>query len=561
MANGDTKTEAMLNVLGNGGSGDEFRGCCNTKTQQYILDAIDRINNIDPSGGGGDVEYVDLTLTGTSPQGLTVTASKYMDEVLELAEDDKRVIFRITLPSGTGYPTSGTYELPMFNYEDNEKMLAMTVVALGDTLYSIIFGYDLSGIVGDHTNAGIIAIDVVPTGGSGPTVVQTTGTSTTDVMSQDATTKMITQDATNQNSVSIISTSNGYQTIAIGKNARAYQPNSIAIGSGTSTNNSADVTSTYGIAIGSSSHVRSNYGIAIGYNTSAQEESVSLGHSAGVGNSNNSSAKNNVYLGHDAGSATHTYSESVALGHSAQFTRSGEVNIGAGNTTNGYNSTSYRVLGGVHDPVDAHDAATKGYVDAHSGGGSSAIKVLTSADRNWDSTGQGGEPNAIAAWLLDDGWYKVGDLTYTSGGVDNVADVFYTSDNVPSGNLLIEGCIFQVGAYGTIIFALDGSDNVKGNGILTANIDPADGSLTEGEPEPGGGYSPYLLSASMFYWALDELWKCVPMSDSGVPDSSLVGTLGQFYTDIDTMHTYQCTAIDDSDPDEENWLYTWTQRW
>lgn len=52
MASGDTKTEAMLNVLGNGGTGDEFRGCCNTKTQQYILDAIDRINKLDPGGGG-----------------------------------------------------------------------------------------------------------------------------------------------------------------------------------------------------------------------------------------------------------------------------------------------------------------------------------------------------------------------------------------------------------------------------------------------------------------------------------------------------------------------------
>lgn len=62
MASGDTKTEAMLNVLGNGGSGDEFRGCCNTKTQQYILDAIDRINNIQPGGGGINV----VQTTGTS---------------------------------------------------------------------------------------------------------------------------------------------------------------------------------------------------------------------------------------------------------------------------------------------------------------------------------------------------------------------------------------------------------------------------------------------------------------------------------------------------------------
>ena len=60
MASGDTKTEAMLNVLGNGGSGDEFRGCCNTKTQQYILDAIDRINSLDP-GGGSDIPITVLT--------------------------------------------------------------------------------------------------------------------------------------------------------------------------------------------------------------------------------------------------------------------------------------------------------------------------------------------------------------------------------------------------------------------------------------------------------------------------------------------------------------------
>lgn len=57
MANGDTKTEAMLNVLGNGGTGDEFRGCCNTKTQSYILDAIDRINAIQP---GGSSDFNDL---------------------------------------------------------------------------------------------------------------------------------------------------------------------------------------------------------------------------------------------------------------------------------------------------------------------------------------------------------------------------------------------------------------------------------------------------------------------------------------------------------------------
>lgn len=47
MASGDTKTEAMLNALANGGGSEQFRGCCNTKTQNYILGAIDRIQAVE----------------------------------------------------------------------------------------------------------------------------------------------------------------------------------------------------------------------------------------------------------------------------------------------------------------------------------------------------------------------------------------------------------------------------------------------------------------------------------------------------------------------------------
>ena len=47
MASGDTKTEALLDILGNGGDASKYKGCCNTKTQAYILDAIDRIQNVE----------------------------------------------------------------------------------------------------------------------------------------------------------------------------------------------------------------------------------------------------------------------------------------------------------------------------------------------------------------------------------------------------------------------------------------------------------------------------------------------------------------------------------
>lgn len=47
MASGDTKTEALLNILGNGGSYEGISGCGNTKTQDYIIDAIDRIQTVE----------------------------------------------------------------------------------------------------------------------------------------------------------------------------------------------------------------------------------------------------------------------------------------------------------------------------------------------------------------------------------------------------------------------------------------------------------------------------------------------------------------------------------
>lgn len=78
MANGDTKTEALLNILGNGGDASEYRGCCNTKTQQYILDAIDRIESI---GGATDFVGTDGTTDGEHglvPAPTTEDVNKYL---------------------------------------------------------------------------------------------------------------------------------------------------------------------------------------------------------------------------------------------------------------------------------------------------------------------------------------------------------------------------------------------------------------------------------------------------------------------------------------------------
>ena len=87
MASGDTKTEALLNVLGNGGSGDEFRGCCNTKTQQYILDAIDRINSIQPGGGVNVVQTTGTSTTDVMSQNAVTVALASKQDITSISNN------------------------------------------------------------------------------------------------------------------------------------------------------------------------------------------------------------------------------------------------------------------------------------------------------------------------------------------------------------------------------------------------------------------------------------------------------------------------------------------
>lgn len=186
-------------------------------------------------------------------------------------------------------------------------------------------------------------------GGGGITPVQTTGTSTTDVMSQDAITKMIFPDiANNPNKIAINSTFSSSSGLAINGDIETNRYNNIVIG--TDPTNPAHVGSggrDNNILIGNNSYTnKGSYNIALGYGA------------VGTGSINTSS---NVAIGYS--SNTGGYNHCVALGSEALCTRSGEVNIGTSGT-NGYNSTEYRVIGGVHDGQDAHDAVTVGQVNA-----------------------------------------------------------------------------------------------------------------------------------------------------------------------------------------------------
>lgn len=191
-------------------------------------------------------------------------------------------------------------------------------------------------------------------GGGGPTVVQTTGTSTTDVMSQDATTKMIFNDPSTKYQIKIGAGSGvgNSNNVAIGRNATAAYNNSLAVGGYAWTD--------------------ANYTTAVGYMAyGIKEGGTALGYMSSTGNTSTYGTALGAHSNVDG-----TYNYSVALGARSRVTRSGEVNVGTGNGSYGFNSTQYRVIGGVHDPVDNHDAATKGYVDSLVGNIETALHAI-----------------------------------------------------------------------------------------------------------------------------------------------------------------------------------------
>lgn len=172
-------------------------------------------------------------------------------------------------------------------------------------------------------------------GGGGPTVVQTAGTSTTDVMSQNAASSLVYSDITTGNDVCIgvaarVGSGTSAHSVAIGHYADAIGSSAVAIG-GSTNNNSVRARATASSAIAIKGYASGVGSVAIGGDSTLRSDASGKG--------------------------------SIALGAGATATNPGQVDIGTSNTGYGYNSSNYRLISGVYDPQSDHDAATKGYVD------------------------------------------------------------------------------------------------------------------------------------------------------------------------------------------------------
>lgn len=175
------------------------------------------------------------------------------------------------------------------------------------------------------TNITISDENVISASGGGVTVVQTTGTSTTDVMSQKAASDMVYRGGDNTK----IQIGSGANNQLTGDNL------AVAIGSG-------GATQAYSVALGAASGCSASAISSIALQGSAS------GHSA-------------VALGVNSQA---TARGAVAIGRGAYASNVGEINVGCQATSDGYNSSLYRLISGVHDGVNANDAATVGQLNA-----------------------------------------------------------------------------------------------------------------------------------------------------------------------------------------------------
>ena len=183
------------------------------------------------------------------------------------------------------------------------------------------------------------------TAGSAINVVQTTGTSTTDVMSQKAVTDELFYN-------------NAKQKVQIGVGA-----DSSSVG-----NNSS-------IAVGTNSKAKNINSIAIGTTASSlASDGICLGRDS----SSNSSATNSVAIGRLSSA---TAMNAVAIGAKATATQQGQFDISTGSFAWGYNNSNYRLLTGLYDGQSAHDAVTLGQLNTRMGG----LTIVSISQTDYDA--------------------------------------------------------------------------------------------------------------------------------------------------------------------------------
>lgn len=264
---------------------------------------------------GGVSALSTLLHNGNIKNNLTTTTTGFVLDATQ-GKALKDLIDSIAI-SGAGAPTTSTAGTVGKLYEDttNGKLYICT---------------DVTGGVYTWTEVG---------SGGGPTVVQTLGSSTTDVMSQKATTDTIYGE---YGQGIVIGAGPGWDdtigSVALGKNV--------------------NLSDNYGeIGIGNFSSATTTEGISLGYRASSDHHG---GASIGAYSSDDFTHESSDEYGY------------IAVGRNSALTFMSEV-TGESTTIPAFT----RRIVGVKDPVSSQDAATKNYVDTATSGKQDALTAGT----------------------------------------------------------------------------------------------------------------------------------------------------------------------------------------
>lgn len=342
------------------------------------------------SGGGATLFYIsDQSSWATSSQvplyaEKTLTNPIAKPQFMDAAKQGPVILVVVATQDAPTSYYNWDYYTVIFNEDDSMSE------SLGSLHFNVMGHSSFIRFTWDQTT------DPVITGSlSFPNIVQTNGNSTTDVMSQKATTDMLWRDPTTKKTIQYLTykypssnQGNDNNNIYIGNNLTLRETSSctdsVIIGHNASNSGQAG----RAVVVGNNGNAFGEDVVAIGYQPSTfglskQAGSVAVGSNIGnVSGGSVAIGSGAPSYGYSAPSATGAASivigpstaasarSSIALGIYANAVNQGEVNIGITSVTDdytvqryGHNGSSYRTLSGVATPTNDHDATTKEYVD------------------------------------------------------------------------------------------------------------------------------------------------------------------------------------------------------
>lgn len=188
---------------------------------------------------------------------------------------------------------------------------------------------------------------------------------------------------------------------------------------------------------------------------------------------------------------------------------------------------------------------------AGQGGGGGGMIELTKADYNYDSD-EDGVNDCVALWLLPPGTYYIPKGAAPESWISFCYESRYAVRSTQGGVFLVGGPVDS--------WLVDGEEQC----VIPIVALGVYGAVSEFEMVLVNPYTGEPRSTSMYMntnETRDSLRTNLNFIAYEAPTASTYGELGQLWTDISStpIHTYQMTAVDETDPD--NPVYTWTQRW